>query len=533
MATIRNPILPGFHPDPSICRAGDDYYIATSTFEWFPGVAIHHSRDLVHWRLACRPLDRPGQLDMRGNTNSGGIWAPCLSYADGVFWLVYTDVKSSRGGLKDTPNYLVTAPQVAGPWSDPIFLNSSGFDPSLFHDDDGRKWLVNMLSDHRKGRNRFAGILLQEYSPAAQKLVGPVTNIFTGTELGFTEGPHIYKHRGRYYLMTAEGGTQYGHAVTMARSDSIAGPYRVDPANPMLTSRNEAELPLQKAGHASLVEAADGQWYLAHLCGRPVTPHRRCILGRETALQKVFWDDAGWLRLEGGGNEPRLEVPGPALPGHPFRQRPARDEFDSPSLDIEYQTLRVPADESWLSLTARPGHLRLRGRQSLVSLHAQSLVGRRVNAFRCRGATSVEFEPETFQQMAGLAAYYNTENWIYLHITWDERLGKCLKIGLMDNGRYDEPAQEQTPLPPGAVRLAATLDREKLQFSYNLDADRERQPDRWAPIGPVLDASKLSDEYVRGAAFTGTFLALCCQDLSGAGKPADFDWFEYRTLDRR
>ena len=169
---IRNPILKGFNPDPSICRVGDDYYIATSTFEWFPGVQIHHSRDLVNWRLVKRPLERASQLDMRGNPDSCGVWAPCLSHADGLFWLIYTDVKRLDGNFKDAHNYLVTAPAIAGPWSDPIYLNSSGFDPSLFHDDDGRKWLLNKQWKHATdsvgGRPRgtaFDGILAQEYDP--------------------------------------------------------------------------------------------------------------------------------------------------------------------------------------------------------------------------------------------------------------------------------------------------------------------------------------------------------------------------------
>ena len=152
MSKIINPILPGFNPDPSICRVGDDYFIATSTFEWYPGVQIHHSTDLVNWRLAVRPLDRAAQLDMRGNPDSCGVWAPCLSYADGLFWLVYTDVKRFDGNFKDAHNYIVTAPAIEGPWSDPVYVNSSGFDPSLFHDDDGRKWFLNMLWNHLSHR---------------------------------------------------------------------------------------------------------------------------------------------------------------------------------------------------------------------------------------------------------------------------------------------------------------------------------------------------------------------------------------------
>jgi len=525
MGTITNPILPGFHPDPSICRVGDDYYIANSTFEWFPGVAIYHSRDLVHWRLAARPLDRVSRLDLKGVMNGGGIWAPCLSYADGRFWLIYTNMKTSRGGLKDSPNYLVTAPEITGPWSEPIFLNASGFDPSLYHDDDGRKWLVNMLSDHRKERNRFAGIVLQEYSARERKLVGPITNIFRGTELGCTEGPHIYRRNGWYYLMTAEGGTSYEHAVTMGRSKSITGPYEVDPENPILTSRSNPELALQKAGHASLVEVGDGQWYLVHLCGRPITEHRRCILGRETAIQKVYWTDDGWVRLEGGGNEPRVEVPAPGLGEHEFAPEPKRHNFDGKELSPCFLSLRIPVDDDWASLAARPGYLRLTGRQTLLSVHEQSLIARRLDAFHSRWATCVDFEPENFQQMAGLVAYYNTKNWIYLHVTMDEKIGKCLKIGVMDREEYDEPFSEDVALPAGPICLSGEIENEHLRFYYRPGPEVQRGD--YLPVGPVLDASKLSDDYVPRAAFTGAMVGICCQDLGGTRKTADFSWFEY------
>ena len=256
---IQNPILRGFNPDPSILRVGDDYHIATSTFEWFPGMQIHHSRALVNWRVLAQPLSRVSQLDMRGNGDSGGIWAPCLSYSDGLFYLIYTDVKafSMIAGFKDTHNYLVTAEKIEGPWSEPAFLNSSGFDPSLFHDDDGKKWFLNMVWDHRMGKNQFGGILLQEYDPASRALVGPVKNIFHGTNLMVTEGSHLYKRYGWYYLLVAEGGTSYKHAVTLARSRKIDGPYEVHPQNPILTAWGKPELELQKTGHASWVETQD------------------------------------------------------------------------------------------------------------------------------------------------------------------------------------------------------------------------------------------------------------------------------------
>jgi len=527
MPQITNPILPGFNPDPSILRVGDDYYIACSTFEWFPGVQIHHSRDLVHWELLAHPLERVSQLDMAGNPNSGGIWAPCLSYADGLFWLIYTDVKWLGGLWKDTHNYLVTATDIRGTWSEPVFLNSSGFDPSLFHDDDGRKWLVNMQWEYRKGRNRFAGTLLQEYSPAEQRLVGPIENIFLGSPLGVTEGPHLYKRDGWYYLLTAEGGTGANHAVTMARSRSLRGPYEIDPQNPVLTSRGKPELLLQKAGHADIVETQTGEWYMVHLCSRPIPGKNRSILGRETAIQQVKWTEDGWLRLSAGGNSPLVQVPAPQLPAAPLPpvSNPGRDDFAAPTLGIHWSTLRIPLGEDTLSLQERPGYLRLRGRESLTSQYTQALVARRQQAFRYTATTCLEFAPETFQQMAGLVCYYDTEGFFYLRVSHDEELGTCLGIisRIGKENIFTEPLETDISIADWPrVYLRATVDVDVLQFSYSPDGET------WQNIGEEFDASTLSDEYAReGFRFTGAFVGICCQDMSGRRKEADFDWFEY------
>src|SRR4051812_27085506 len=403
---IKNPILPGFNPDPSILRVEDDYYIATSTFEWFPGVQIHHSRDLVHWRLLIRPLTRPSQLNMLGDPDSCGVWAPCLSYADGLFYLIYTDVKryglttiagASGASLRDFHNYLVTSPRIDGEWSDPVYLNSSGFDPSLFHDDDGRKYLVNQLWDHRPGRNRFAGIVLQEYSPREGRLAGERRVIFEGTSLGLTEAPHLYKRGGWYYLITAEGGTGWGHAVTMARSRRLGGPYELHPDVHVLTARDRPDATLQRAGHADFVETPAGEIYMVYLCGRPLRNRGRCTLGRETAIVRMQWDDDGWLRTADGAGLPQVEVPGPDLPVHRFPASPARSDFDAGVLPIEFQWLRSPHPEDLFSLSARPGHLRLYGRETIGSLFRQALVARRQQAHCFSASTVLDFEPEHFQ----------------------------------------------------------------------------------------------------------------------------------------
>lgn len=535
---IRNPILKGFNPDPSIVRVGDDYYIATSTFEWFPGVQIHHSRDLANWRLIGRPLSRPSQLDMRGDPDSGGVWAPCLTHAEGLFHLIYTDVKrygrtavggASGASLRDFHNYLVTAPSIEGPWSDPVHLNSSGFDPSLFHDDDGRKYLVNMLWDHRPGRNRFAGIVAQEYSPAERRLVGERRVIFEGTELGLTEAPHLYRRDGWCYLLTAEGGTGFGHAATLARARSLWGPYELHPERQILTSRDRPDAPLQRAGHADLVETQSGETYAVYLCGRPIPNRGRCILGRETAIQRMVWGEDGWLRTLDRRGTPELEVEAPDLPPHPWPTPPERSDFDGPELPIDFQWLRSPYPEELFSLNDRPGHLRLFGRESLGSLFRQALVARRQQAFCYTAATRMDFEPAHYQQAAGLVCYYNGSKFHYLMVTHDAALGRCVQVmsALPDSPQADA-FTAPIPVGPGPVELRVDVDFERLRFAF-----RPAGAEGWTRLPEVFDASILSDEAAAPGTpnFTGAFVGVGCQDTAGTARPADFDWFDYRERD--
>jgi len=534
---ITNPILRGFNPDPSILRVGDDYYIATSTFEWYPGVQIHHSRDLVHWRLLTRPLRRASQLDMRGDPDSCGIWAPCLTYSDGLFYLIYTDVKrygrASIGGmsnasLRDFHNYLVTAEHIDGDWSDPIYLNSSGFDPSLFHDDDGRKYLLNMLWDHRPGQNRFAGIVLQEFLPREQKLLGKRRVVFRGTSIGFTEGPHLYKRGGYYHLLVAEGGTFWGHAVTMARSKSIDGPYELHPDKYVLTARDRPHSRLQRTGHGSLMETQNGQVYMAYLCGRPLRNRGRCVLGRETAIQKMVWSEDGWLRTADGDALPQVTTPAPKLPSHPFSSPPAREDFDSPELPIDFQWLRTPYPQRIFSLTERPGFLRLFGRETLGSQFEQALVARRQQDFCFTAVARMEFNPEHFQQSAGLVLYYNSTKFHYLFLTEDDVIGRHLRVMscVTDIG---DSFSAPIPLPTGTagIELRIDVDYERLVFSYRLPGEA------WRQIPQVFDASIVSDEAGPPTLpnFTGAFVGVCCQDGAGTSHPADFDYFEYRERD--
>ncbi len=528
---ISNPILTGFNPDPSICRAGEDYYIATSTFEWFPGVSIHHSKDLKNWELVSRPLNRKSLLDMKGNPNSGGVWAPQLSYHDGQFWLIYSDIKVTDGQWKDSHNYLTTCDTIDGEWSEPIFMNSSGFDPSLFHNpNDGKKYFVNMVWDPREGHHDFYGIVLQEYDHDQQKLVGEKNIIFKGTDVKLTEAPHLYYIDGYYYLLTAEGGTKFDHQATIARSKTIDGPYEVHPENPLISSFAHPRIRLQKAGHGSLVQTHTDEWFFVHLTGRILPkedeplldPRGFCPLGRETAIQRVEWQD-NWPYIV-GGNYPQDEIDGPAIEEQPKPKQSDVVDFDEPTLPLDFQSLRIPLEEDILSLSERPGHLRLKGRESLTSLFTQALVARRWQDFTFEAETKVAFKPTTFQQQAGLVNYYNTDNWTYLYITHHEEKGRVLDMMVLDNLAFSQPIKGEEIVigEAEAVYLRVNVEVNDYYYSYSLDGKTFNQ------IGPTFKSYKLSDDYIQGGGFfTGAFVGMCCQDNSGERLPADFDYFRY------
>lgn len=539
MTTVKNPILTGFHPDPAIIRVGEEYYIATSTFEWFPGVEIHRSRDLVNWELLPRPLSRVSQLNMSGSAPSTGVWAPDISYCDGTFYLIYTDVKTGNGGATfyDVRNYLVTTKDLYGEWSEPIYLNGSGFDPSMFHDDDGRSYLVNMQFDYRPWNVRFAGIVVQEYSKEEGRLIGEPKNIFTGTSRKVTEAPHIYKKDGYYYLFCAEGGTKYDHCETVLRSKDIFGPYELSPYSPIITSKPYPQNPLQKAGHGSIVEAGNAKWYITYLCGRPAGADRCCIMGRETAIGEIVWEN-DWPRMAGGVNAPaeKLEVEG--LPGacDVESKKIAEskllsgqnwcDDFDDTSWNLRFQTLRVPMGDK-ASLTERCGWLRMYGRESLESLFEQTFLAARQQHFNFQVDTKLEFTPVSYQQMAGLAYYYDNLSHYYLFVTRDEQQGRVVTMYQKILNQFTMPIGVGISIPDeGTVYLRLIGEKENAQFWYSMDGEN------YEKVGEALDATVLSDDYYRKIStsrFTGAFVGICCQDIAGRGGYADFDYFKYTS----
>ncbi|KAJ5377260.1 glycoside hydrolase family 43 protein [Penicillium cataractarum] len=531
MPLVRNPILPGFHPDPSIVRVGENYYLATSTFQWFPGVQIHISTDLANWELVCRPLSRRSQLDMRGHPDGGGIWAPCLSHDGERFWLVYTDVTRKEGSFKDTHNYIVSAPEITGPWSDPIHVNSSGFDPSLFHDDDGRKFFINMLWDHRRRPQLFAGIVLQEFDASTGRLVGTRKNIFQGTKLQYTEGPHLYRRNGWYYLLTAEGGTQYNHACTLARARDICDPYEVHPQEYILTSKDTPLAALQRAGHGDLVTTPTGEHYLVHLTSRPVTARRRCILGRETAIQAAYWGDDDWLYVK-DGPVPSLYVDLPRARDEAAYWATQHYVFKAGhELHQDFQWLRTPEPDRIFSIDPDDGGLTLIGRESIGSWSEQALVARRQMHFSFNAETVLSFSPIDERQFAGLTAYYARFNFFYLTVTAHSDGQRELLImssqasfpyGDLDLEHLSEPVRIPNE---GKVRLALTISGNQLQFFYAMEGEKETKK-----IGPVFDASILSDECGGPGSFTGAFVGMACSDLNGTHIQARFDYFTYQPV---
>lgn len=516
---VKNPVLKGFNPDPSLLRVGDDYYIATSTFEWFPGVCIHHSKDLVNWKIVSYGLTNEEDVDMTGLDMSCGIWAPNLTYSDGLFYLVYTIVYTDRQRYKDTYNFLVTAKDVRGPWSKPVSLSRSGFDPSLFHDVK-KKYLVNMVIDHRTDKVRFAGVEVQEYDAVQKRLIGSPVRITAGTERTDTEGPNIFKHGTYYYLVLAECGTRYDHCTTVLRSESIFGPYEENPDNPVLTSAGQKDCLLERAGHSQVIQGEDGSWYMAHLCSRPVK--KNSILGRETAIQNIEWTEEGWFRLTAnrkGKPEITFHVP---VETKQIRDLSQRVNFSDGVIPLEYMTLRKSFKSNGIEIS--DGGLRITGGASIMSKYFQSFIARRQQCLNCDFETAMHFRPRHLNHIAGLLVYYNYDNNYYLKMSRGEE-GRFLIVSALVNRELVDYESVFLPEEVNIVYLKAQIRLEDLQFYYSVDQKN------YIPVGNVLDMKNISDEHITGNGFTGSMLGANCSDLQGDGVYADFLFFDYKEYE--
>jgi alpha-N-arabinofuranosidase len=510
--SYRNPVIPGFHPDPSVVRVEDDFYLVTSSFEFFPGVPIFTSRDLVHWRQLGHVLTRESQLPLQKARPSGGIYAPTLRHHGRTFYVITTNVDG--GG-----NFLVTANDPAGPWSEPVWLPGfGGIDPSLFFDDDGTVYLTGQGSG-TPGQPR--GIYQTTIDVKTGKLLGPLRLVWDRTGTRYPEGPHLYKIRGRYYLMIAEGGTEYGHMVTIARSDSPWGPFEACPRNPILTNRQtENDMPAQGTGHADLVEAGDGSWWMVFLAFRPVSGYWH-HLGRETFLAPVSWDAEGWP-LVNGGRPVGLEVEAAGLAAHPFPIPAARTAFEAP-LGPEWNHLRHPERASY-SLDARPGWLTLRGEAASPGAAASpTWVGRRQQHMSSRVATLVDFVPGRDGEEAGISLYMNPDH------RYEIGVGRA-------NGRRQVFVRQRIGPQVEAITASALIEGnepvvlqveatpQEYAFSFGI-AIGGRPRTAAAPLGKGL-ARYLSSEVAGG--FTGVYIGLYATgNGQPASAPAHFDWFDY------
>ena len=528
--TFRNPILPGFYPDPSICRVGEDYYLVNSTFEYFPGLPIFHSRDLVHWRQLGHVLDRPSQLPLDGVYPSGGLYAPTIRYHDGTFYVINTLV----GGTSKKGNFIVTATDPAGPWSEPYWLeNAPGIDPSLFFDDNGRAWYVGNRIPLQTQFEGHREIWLQELDLQSMCLVGDTYALWDGALKGgvHAEAPHIYKVAGMYYLMIAEGGTSHDHAVTIAHSANIMGPYEGNRRNPIMTHRHLGlDYPIVGTGHADLVETQSGEWWMVLLAMRPYGGYFY-NLGRETFLVPVRWEDGWPVVAPGRGRVEALER-APNLPEHRWPSLPACDHFESQTLASQWNFLRTPREDFW-SLNARPGYLRLRLRpEQLTDLANPSFVGRRQQHMRFAVRAALEFQPQHKDECAGLVLLQNNQ----FNFRFVVSGGAATTVSLVKRAT-PEPNPRLLPIQTGTDVTLAELPIEGSRFYFKVEADGQAYsfyiataPEAWQPVAEGVDGRILSTPFAGG--FVGAYIGMYA---SSNGQPsantADFDWFEYVGLD--
>jgi xylan 1,4-beta-xylosidase len=516
---FRNPILTGFYPDPSICRVGGDFYLVTSTFEYFPGLPIFHSRDLVHWRQIGHVLDRPSQLPLDGIRPSGGLYAPTIRYSQGVFYVINTLVD----GTTRSGNFIVTATDPAGPWSEPYWLDGAdGIDPSLFFDDDGRAWYTGTRlipgSDFKKGQTE---IWLQELDLAAMHLTGEPCVIWHSAVKGavWSESPHIYKIDGRYYLLTAEGGTAHHHSVMIARSDVITGPYEGNRGNPILTHRHLGlDYPVVGTGHADLVETQTGEWWMVLLAMRPYGGYYY-NLGRETFLAPVTWEE-GWPIVSRGTGRVEFTYPVPDLSEHDWPTAPDRDDFDQATLAPQWFFLRTPREDFW-SLKDRSGWLRLRLRpQQLAERVNPSFVGRRQQHIHFSAQTLLEFTPQAANECAGLALVQNDQ----FHFSFVVTRTDQPVIRLIKRAAGVEEILAERPFDAGRCYLKVEAHEQDYHFSV------ASEPDQWQSVAEKIDGRILSTPVAGG--FVGAVIALYASSNGQASaNQADFDWFEYNGFD--
>jgi len=514
-----NPILAGFYPDPSMVRAGDDYYLVTSSFAYFPGIPIFHSKDLVSWTQIGHVLDRRSQLNLDSAGISRGLFAPSIRYRDRTFYMIVTLV--DRGG-----NLYVTATNPAGPWSDPTFLPSvDGIDPSFFFDDDGKAYVINNGPPIEKPRyDGHRAIWIQEFDVVAKKMIGPRTLIVNGgVDLSkkpiWIEAPHIFKRNGFYYLICAEGGTGYEHSEVVFRGKAPTGPWEPFAGNPILTQRQldkSRQFPITTTGHADFVETQNGEWWAAFLGVRPYGDDLYNT-GRETFLLPVTWKDDWPMILEGDAPVPYARRR-PTLPKQPAPSVPTsgeftvRDEFDAPALPMHWVTIRGPCLSSgaksrdllfgFCDLTSTPGSLTLRARAAGFEATATpSFVGRRQQHREFSASTAMTYVPASEGDKAGMVAFQNDKFYYFLSLA---RVNGQTVVQLEKHagpGTGSIVATAPVKLDGNSpIHLRIRGQGATYDFSYAL------RPEEWTTLYDKADGTILSTKVAGG--FVGAMLGL-------------------------
>ncbi len=500
----QNPILPGFHPDPSICRVGEDYYLVTSTFEYFPGIPIYHSRDMLHWEQIGHCLTRNSQITLvMGAPNCINIYAPTIRYHEGKFYVIVTNVTGDNRG-----NFIVTADDPAGEWSDPLPLPFEGIDPSLFFDDDGRVYYLG--TDYN--------IYLHELNLKTGEPIGEKHYLWQGTGANNPEGPHLYKINGMYYLLIAQGGTEMCHMAAIARSRSILGPYESCPHNPVLTNIGQC-LPIKAAGHADLVEDSTGSWWAVCLGNRPTGYPFRHIMGRETMLVPVTWKNGWPLFGANGAVLPEFEVETKLAEFHPAGYVPGsavNDDFSGAKLHPSWNYIYNPVD-GLVHLTENG--LQLCGSAGLSEDKPKAWLGRRQEHFNCVAETTLRFVPERDGDEAGLSIYMNPGH--HYEIVRTRQDGRHVILLRRRIGSLSA-CENVIACDSEQVTLRLICDRDRYAFAFAA-ADGEMRP-----MG-CGETNYLSTE--AGGCFTGNYIALFA---SGNGekmaKSALFTAFSYQPV---
>ncbi len=496
----RNPVIPGFHPDPSVCRVGEDFYLVNSSFQYFPGVPLYHSKDLVHWTQIGHCLTRASQLPLHDASAWGGIYAPTIRYNNGTFYMITTNVS-------DCGNFLVHTTDPRGTWSEPVRLKQGGIDPSLYFEED-RCYMVS---------NPDKGIWLCEINPKTGEQLSESRRIWNGTGGRHPEAPHIYQKDGWYYLLIAEGGTEYGHKVTIARSRHIEGPYDGNPSNPILThiNMNAQDSPIQGTGHADLVQAADGSWWLVCLAFRPQAGSHH-LTGRETYLAPVRWDENAWPVVNGNGTI-SLQMDVPTLPQQPLAKKPVRTDFKEGRMGHEWVHIRNYHPENYSFVS---GKLRLKA--SSISLNHEkgspTFMGRRQEHIGFRATTSVALQKAEAQDEAGLTVYMFEPAHYDLFVKQTSEGAQAVvlryRMGLLTH------IEREVALPKATqVQLRVHGSSDRYRFEYATDGKNFHR------LGEI-DAKYISTETAGG--FTGVMLGMYAVSATASSKAyAEFEYFDY------